>query len=119
VKFTIELEVDAVTRGRVAHKASPVSVALTEPERATFETEARRRGLGLSTTIRALAFERASQAREERQRERARRWQTARLRQLIERIERDGFEQATQQQIDAVFSQEGGRSRRTSAAAGR
>lgn len=106
-------------RGDRAHKAPPVSVALTEPERSTFEAEAKRRGLGLSTTIRALAHERASQVREERQRERARRWQTERLRELIARIERDGFQEASQAQIDAVFTQAERQPRGASAAARR
>lgn len=108
-----------VSRGERTHKAPPVSVALTEPERSTFEAEARRRGLGLSTAIRTLAFERVNQVREEHQRERARRWQTERLRQLIERIERDGFQEATQVQIDTVFSHAGAQPRTAKAAAGR
>lgn len=103
-------------RGDRAHKAPPVSVALTEPERSTFEAEAKRRGLGLSTTIRALAYERVSHVREERQRERARRWQTGRLQELIARIERDGFEEATQGQIDAIFTRAVSPTRRASAA---
>ena len=106
-------------RGDRAHKAPPVSVALTEPERSTFEAEAKRRGLGLSTTIRALAYERVSHVREERQRERARRWQTDRLRDLIARIERDGFEEATQAEIDAIFAQAGTQPRRAPAPARR
>lgn len=93
-----------MVRGDRGPKAPPVSLALTKPERSTFETEARRRGLGLSTTIRALAVERARQVEEERQRERARRWQGERLRQLIERIEQDGFHEATQAQIDEIFT---------------
>jgi len=31
-------------------------------------------------------------------------WQIARLRELIRRIEQDGFEEATQDQIDAAFT---------------
>jgi len=58
---------------RARQRAGPVSVALTRPEKTTFEAEARRRGLGLSTTIRALAIERANEIREQRQRERAQR----------------------------------------------
>lgn len=85
-------------------KAPPVSIALAELERSTFEAEAKRRQLGLSTTIRALASERASELREERQRARARRWQTERLHELLARIERNGFEEATQAEIDAVFT---------------
>jgi hypothetical protein len=93
-------------------KAVPVSVALGKEQRAAFEAEAKRRGLGLSTTIRTLAIERTHEIREQRQRERARRWQTERLRTLIDRIERDGFQEASQADIDAVFAED----RRSSAA---
>lgn len=108
-------------RGDRGHKAPPVSVALSMPERSAFETEARRRGLGLSTTIRTLAFERASQVQEERQRERARRWQSERLRRLIERIDQEGFQESTQAQVDDIFAQArgGARLRRAQAAARR
>ena len=105
-------------RGDRARKAPPVSIALAKPERSTFEAEAKRRRLGLSTTIRALASERANELSQERQRERARRWQTERLRELIARIERDGFEDATQAEIDAIFTQAGAQPRREQAAAG-
>lgn len=91
-------------RGDRGHKAPPVSVALSEPERSTFEAEARRRGLGLSTTIRSLAFERVAEVRQERQRERARRWQLERLDALIARIESEGIREVSQDQIDAVFA---------------
>lgn len=91
-------------RGDRRHKAPPVSVALSQPERSTFEAEARRRGLGLSTTIRSLAFERVAEVRQERQRERARRWQLAQLDALISRIESEGIREVSQGQIDAVFA---------------
>jgi len=90
---------------RARHKASPVSVALTEQEKSAFEAEARRRGLGLSTTIRALAIERTNQMREQRQRDRALRWQGERMRELAGRIEAEGFEEATQDSIDAIFEE--------------
>ncbi|MGH2378754.1 MAG: hypothetical protein ACRDGT_09785 [Candidatus Limnocylindria bacterium] len=51
------------------------------------------------------AAARWQQARNDRQLERARRWQTERLRALIRRIERDGFQEVTQEQIDAVFTE--------------
>ena len=101
---------------RAAQKAQPVSVALSEPERTVFEAEAKRRRLGLSTTIRALAYERTNELEERRQRERALRWQTQRLRILIDRIETDGFEEASQADIDAVFAQAEARDRRARAA---
>ena len=47
--------------------------------------------------------ERVSELREKRQRAQARRWQTERLRELMARIERDGFKEATQARIDTVF----------------
>ena len=101
---------------RKAESAPPVSVALAKPERAVFQSEAERRGLGLSTTIRTLAFERINDLREQRQRERAMRWQTGRLRALIERIQTDGFLEAGQAEIDAVFAEAEAMDRRASAA---
>ncbi len=106
-------------RGDRGKKAQPVSVALTAPERSAFETEAQRRGLGLSTTIRSLAFERAAEVRQERQRERARRWQLSQLDALIARIESEGIREVPQEQIDAVFAEAAASSRpRARAAAG-
>jgi len=90
---------------RAAQKVPPVSVALAKPERTAFASEAKRRGLGLSTTIRTLAFERINELREQRQRDRAMRWQMERLRALIERIHTDGFREASQSEIDAIFAE--------------
>lgn len=90
---------------RAAQKAPPVSVALAKPERTVFASEAKRRGLGLSTTIRTLAFERINELREQRQRERAMGWQMERLRDLVERIHTDGFREASQSEIDAIFAE--------------
>jgi hypothetical protein len=117
VKFTIRWRYP-LGRGDRIRKAPPVSIALAEPERSTFEAEAKRRQLGLSTTIRALASERVGELAEERQRARARRWQTERLGGLRERIERDGFDEATQAEIDAIFTATGAQPRRKAAAAG-
>ncbi len=105
-------------RGGRGRKAAPVSVALPEPERSTFEAEAKRRKLGLSTTIRALASERATELQEQRQLERAKRWQAARLDELIIKIERDGYEEATQAEIDAIFTRARAQPRRAAAAGG-
>jgi len=90
---------------RAAQKVPPVSVALARPERTVFASEAKRRGLGLSTTIRTLAFERINELREQRQRERAMDWQMERLRELIERIHADGFQETSQSEIDAIFAE--------------
>lgn len=103
---------------RAKQKAAPVSVALTEKQKAEFEAEARRRGLGLSTTIRTLAVERTNDLREQRQRERAMRWQTERVRALADRIEAHGFEEASQAEIDAVFADTESLDRRASSGTG-
>lgn len=90
---------------RAARKEPPVSVAMTKEQKDEFTAEARRRGLGVSTTIRTLAVERANQLREQRQRERARRWQTKRLRALADRIESGELGESSQAEIDAVFQE--------------
>lgn len=101
---------------RRATKVAPVSVALAKSERAVFESEAARRGLGLSTTIRTLAFERIDELREQRQRDRAMRWQTDRLRALIERIHDGGFQEVGRADIDAIFAEAEALDRRAAAA---
>lgn len=85
-------------------KVPPVSVAVTSEQRQEFESEARRRGLGVSTTIRNLAVERTTQLRDERQRERARRWQTQRMLALADRIESGQVGEASQEEIDRIFA---------------
>ncbi len=90
-------------KARGDDKAPPISVGVTKSERGAFEAEARRRGLGVSTTIRSLAVERANQLRAERQRERALRWQTERMRALADRIEAGEIGEASQAEIDALF----------------
>ncbi len=94
-----------MARARRDDKAPPISVAVTKSERAAFEAEARRRGLGVSTTIRSLAVERANQLRDQRQRDHALRWQTRRMRALAERIEAGEIGEATQAEIDALFDE--------------
>ena len=84
-------------------KVPPISIAVTKEQRAEFEAEAKRRGVGISTTIRSLAVERAAELREQRRRERARRWQTQRIRALADLIEVEGFVEASQADIDAIF----------------
>src|SRR5437867_12144851 len=84
-------------------KALPISVAMGKPEREVFEAEARRRGLGVSTTIRALALERVTQLRDQLQIERAREWQTKRMRVAVDRFRRGTNPVVSQAEIDAVF----------------
>lgn len=88
--------------GRV-RKVTPVSVALDRDHRDLFEAEARRRGLGISTTIRTLAIERVRELRSAEQRERALRWQTERVLALADRIEKEGIQEVDQAEIGAVF----------------
>ena len=88
---------------RAAGKEPPVSVAMTREQKQEFTAEARRRGLGVSTTIRTLAVERANELREQRQRGRAQRWQSERMRALADRIESGEVGEASQAEIDAVF----------------
>ena len=88
-----------------ARKEAPVSVAMTKAQKDEFTAEARRRGLGVSTTIRTLAVERANELREERQRERARRWQTKRMQALADRIESGEVGESSRAEIDAVFEE--------------
>lgn len=97
---------------RGQRRDAPVSIALAEAERSTFQAEARRRKAGLSTTIRSLAGERLEELRRERQRERARRWQIAQLDELIAEMERDGFREVSRDKIDAAFAESAARSRR-------
>lgn len=96
-------------------KAPPISVAVTKDQRADFEAEARRRGVGVSTAIRSLAVERAGELRDQRQRDRARRWQTDRLRTIADRIEAGGFVEASDAEIDAIFDEAEARDRVRSA----
>jgi len=89
--------------GNSARRLARIRVAVTSEQRDEFEAEARRRGIGLSTTVRNLAVERAGELRRQRQLERARRWQTARVRRLADRIEAGDVGEASQADIDAVF----------------
>lgn len=103
-------------RRSAGQKVPPVSVALSREQRDAFDAEAHRRGLGISTTIRTLAAERVHDIREEQQRARALRWQTERLRKLADRIDSEGFDEASQAEIDAVFDQAEAPTRRSSRA---
>ena len=95
-------------------KTPPVSVAVTQEQREEFEDEAQRRGLGISSTIRSLAVERIGELREQRQLERARRWQTERMHTLADRIDKGEVGEASWAEIDAIFEQADARDRRSS-----
>jgi hypothetical protein len=85
---------------------------MANEERDLFEAEARRRGLGVSTTIRALALERATELREQRQIERARQWQTRRMRAAVDAIDGGQNPEVDQADIDALFDDPAGPQRR-------
>jgi hypothetical protein len=87
----------------VAGKAMPISVLVTAQQRKRFAGEAARRGLGVSSTMRALAIERIGELEREEQLDRARRWQLGQMRGVMARIDREGFREATEAQIDALF----------------
>ncbi len=97
-------------------KTPPVSVAVTRVQREEFEDEAQRRGLGISSTIRSLAVERIGELREQRQLERARRWQTERMHAFADRIDKGEVGEASWAEIDAIFEQADARDRRSSRA---
>ncbi len=90
---------------RDSGRAGPISVSVTREQRDEFEAEARRRGLGVSTTIRTLAIERARELSYQRQLERARRWQLQRIREFADRVEAGDMAEATQADIDAIFDE--------------
>jgi len=93
-------------------KALPISMAMGNDERDIFEAEARRRGLGVSTTIRTLALERATELREQRQIERARVWQTQRMRVAVDRMRKGQNPVVDEAVIDALFDDAGTAPRR-------
>ncbi len=92
-------------RKRPRRATGPVSVVLSSEQRERLETEARRRGLGVSPTIRTLALERVAAIDEERQLARARLWQLERARELLDAIARGGVEESTWEAIDQIFDE--------------
>ncbi len=92
--------------------SAPISVAMASAERELFEAEARRRGLGVSTTIRTLALERARELRDQRQLERARQWQTGRMRVAVARFRAGDNPEVDEATINALFDDPGTSGRR-------
>lgn len=91
------------SRRSSAVKATPISVGVSTQQRRRFAAEAGRRGLGVSSTIRALAIERLADLERDEQLARARRWQAGQMRKVMARIARRGFEEASPAEIDALF----------------
>ena len=84
-------------------KAVPISVAVDKTARDLFAEEARRRGLGVSTTIRVLALERAKEIRKELQLARAWEWQVKRMREVIAQTERGENPVVHHSEIERLF----------------
>ena len=98
--------VNTMAPKRRAEQASgPVSVAVSPEQRKRLAIEARRRGLGVSPTIRTLALERLAEVQEERQLGRAREWQLERAREVLDAIERGEVGESTWEEIDEIFEQ--------------
>ncbi len=93
-----------------------MSVAVSAEHRRRLEAEARRRGLGFSSTMRALALERLAELEEERQLSRARRWQTERTLEVIGEIERGVPTESSWDGIEAAFDEALEQARRRSEA---
>ncbi len=84
--------------------AQPLSVALTAPQRQALAREGERRGMALSTTVRALALERLREVATEDELQRARRWQGAEARKIFDQVQAGTMGEASQEDIDALFA---------------
>ena len=93
------------TRKRVASTEGPVSIAVSADHRKRLRTEARRRGLGFSSTIRTLALERLSEIEEERRLARSRKWQLERALEAVDEIERGDAKEVSWDEIEKIFDE--------------
>lgn len=91
------------TRKRLRQAGGPVSVAINTEQRKRLAAEARRRGLGVSPTIRTLALERLGEIQEEAQVARARQWQLERAREIWDAIERGEVAEASWEDVEQLF----------------
>lgn len=99
----------AVTDGAAR---GPVSVLLPSPLRAAVAAEAKRRGLKLSTAIRALVSERIRMVEESEELTQAEQWQRAQAWATWQKIQSGNRHEVSEPEIDAVFDQALTRSRR-------
>lgn len=106
-------------RKRAPRPKGPVSVAVSGEHRERLQAEARRRGLGVSSTVRTLALERLSQIEEDRQLARARKWQLARALEAVAEIERGDAKESSWGEIEEIFDQALEKARRRSEASRR
>ena len=90
----------------------PVSVVLPSALRRTVATEAKRRGLKLSTAIRVLLSERIRELEEVQELTEAERWQRAQAWATWERIEAGDRREVSPAEVEAVFDHALKRSRR-------
>jgi hypothetical protein len=89
-------------------------VVLPTPLRGTVAAEAKRRGLKLSTAIRVLVSERIREIEEAEELTQAEQWQRAQAWSTWEKIESGDRREASEAEIEAVFSRALARSRRRS-----
>lgn len=82
----------------------PVSVVLPSPLRGTVATEAKRRGLKLSTAIRVLVSERIRDIEEAEELTQAEQWQRAQAWATWEKIQSGDRREVSDAEIEAVFS---------------
>jgi len=90
-------------RKRPRQASGPVSVVVSTEQRKRLGAEARRRGLGVSPTIRTLALERLAEIQEEHQLAHARQWQLERAREIWDAIERGEAAEASWEEIEQLF----------------
>ena len=117
VDFTIVKRSPARKRSAAPSAATargPVSVMLPLPLRVTVAAEARRRGLKLSTAIRALVSERVRDIEEAQELTQAEQWQRAQAWATWEKIQSGDRREVFDAEIEAVFGRALTRSHRRS-----
>ncbi|WP_437730616.1 hypothetical protein [Sorangium sp. So ce1335] len=91
-------------RGR-DEDSGPVSVVLPADLRARVQAEAKKRGLKVSPAIRVLLSERVQELDDAEQLSRAEEWQRAQVWAVWERMKAGEHDEASRQEIDAVFDE--------------
>jgi hypothetical protein len=81
----------------------PVSVVLPQPLRHRVASEAKRRGLKLSSTLRALASERLEELADQAELSRAEEWQRAQAWATWDKVEAGGTNEVSRDDLRASF----------------
>jgi hypothetical protein len=91
-------------RRRPEASKGPVNVAVTAGQRRALRIEAQRRGLAISSTIRTLALERLAEVAEERELQRAEKWQLEQVLAVVDEIASGAKRRSVpRSEIDAIF----------------